>query len=57
VQQIERLHKELGHARMGLSVKVGNVSDAHVTRTLNCLKDQVFPAVRHLGEPARRAAE
>ena len=57
VKQIERLHKELGHARMGLSVKVGNISDAHVTRTLNYLKDQVFPATRHLGEGTQKAAE
>jgi len=57
VKQIERLHKELGHGRMGLSVKVGNVTDAHVTRTLNYLKDVVFPATRHLGEGSQKAAE
>ncbi|MSO66078.1 MAG: LLM class flavin-dependent oxidoreductase [Alphaproteobacteria bacterium] len=56
VRQIERVHQELGNGRIGLSVKVGNISDAHVTRTLDYLRDQVFPAVRHLGTPSPRRA-
>jgi alkanesulfonate monooxygenase SsuD/methylene tetrahydromethanopterin reductase-like flavin-dependent oxidoreductase (luciferase family) len=58
VQQIKRVHKELANGRLGLSIKVGNILDAHVTRTLDYLRDVVFPAVRHLGEgPSRAAAE
>jgi alkanesulfonate monooxygenase SsuD/methylene tetrahydromethanopterin reductase-like flavin-dependent oxidoreductase (luciferase family) len=50
VEQITRLHKELGMGRLGLTIKVGNIDDAHVTRTQDYLRDIVFPAVRHLGE-------
>jgi len=56
VQQIERVHRELGNARLGLSIKVGDISDAHVTRTLDYLRDIVFPATRHLGERSTKAA-
>jgi hypothetical protein len=50
VEQITRLHKELGNTRLGLSIKIGNISDEHVTRTQDYLRDIVFPATRHLGE-------
>jgi alkanesulfonate monooxygenase SsuD/methylene tetrahydromethanopterin reductase-like flavin-dependent oxidoreductase (luciferase family) len=51
VRQIERLYKELGTGRISLTIKIGNVPDWAVTRTLDLLRDHVFPAVRHLGEP------
>ncbi len=58
IQQIKRIHSELGNGRMNLSVKIGNIADHHVTRTLDYLRDIVFPAVRELGEdrdPAQAA--
>ncbi len=57
IEQIHTVHKELGNARIGLSVKIGNVPDAHVTRTLDYLRDEVFPATRHLGEEEAQAAQ
>ncbi|MBM3504034.1 MAG: LLM class flavin-dependent oxidoreductase [Alphaproteobacteria bacterium] len=53
VRQIERLHKDLGMGRLSLTIKVGNVPDWAVTRTMDLLRDEVFPAVRPLGEPMR----
>ena len=50
IAQMHRVHRELGNGRMNLSLKIGNISDAHVKRTMDYLRDQVFPAVRHLGE-------
>lgn len=58
IDQIKRIHSELGNGRMNLSIKIGNIDDAHVTRTLDYLRDAVFPAVKHLGEetdPAQAA--
>jgi len=58
IDQIRRIHGELGNGRMNLSVKIGNIADHHVTRTLDYLRDIVFPAVRSLGEdsdPAQAA--
>ena len=57
VEQITQLHKELGNNRLGLSIKIGNISDEHVKRTQDYLRDIVFPATRHLGEtdPAQAA--
>lgn len=57
IEQINTVHKELGNARIGLSIKIGNISDAHVTRTLDYLRDEVFPATRHLGETEVQAAQ
>ena len=51
IEQIEKVHKELGNGRIGLSIKIGNISDEHVRRTQDYLRDEVFPAVRHLGQP------
>jgi alkanesulfonate monooxygenase SsuD/methylene tetrahydromethanopterin reductase-like flavin-dependent oxidoreductase (luciferase family) len=51
IQQIEKVHSELGMGRLGLTIKIGNVSDEHVKRTQDYLRDEVFPAVRHLGQP------
>jgi len=58
IDQIRRIHGELGNGRMNLSVKIGNIADHHVTQTLDYLRDVVFPAVRPLGEdndPAQAA--
>ena len=58
IDQIKRVHSELGNGRMNLSIKIGNIADDHVTRTLDYLRDIVFPAVRSLGEdtdPAQAA--
>jgi hypothetical protein len=32
-----------------LSIKIGNVPDEKVDQTMRLLRDEVFPAVRHLG--------
>lgn len=55
ISQFERLYKELGVIRVGLVIKWGNVPDWHVTRTMDGLRDIVFPAVKHLGEDAAAA--
>jgi len=55
VEQITRIHSELGNGRLGLSIKIGNILDEHVTRTQDYLRDIVFPATRHLGETAQAA--
>ena len=49
IDQITRLHEEFGHGVTNLSVKIGNVPDESVRRTMELLRDEVFPAVRHLG--------
>ena len=46
VDQITRVKAELGHGFMNLSIKVGNIPDAAVIRTMDHLRDHVFPAVR-----------
>ncbi len=55
ISQFERLYKNLGVIRVGLVIKWGNVPDWHVTRTMDGLRDIVFPAVKHLGEDAAAA--
>ena len=49
IQQITRLYDEFGHGMTNLSIKIGNVPDEKVTQTMHLLRDEVFPAVRHLG--------
>ena len=56
VEQITRLHEEFGHGVTNLSVKIGNVPDESVRRTMELLRDEVFPAVRHLGAAEAVAA-
>ncbi len=56
IDQITNAYKELGMGRLGMTIKVGNVADEHVTRTQDYLRDIVIPAVRHLGEPEDPAA-
>ena len=50
IEQIQKAHKELGHGRMNITLKVGNIPDELVTRSMKYLKDTVFPAVKNLGE-------
>ena len=50
IEQIHRVQRELGHARMNVTLKMGNVPDEFVTRSMGYMRDVVFPAVRHLGE-------
>lgn len=49
IEQITRLHAEFGHGLTNLSIKIGNVPDEKVDQTMRFLRDEVFPAVRHLG--------
>lgn len=49
IEQITRLHDEFGHGLQNLSIKIGNIPDEKVTQTMELLRDEVFPAVRHLG--------
>jgi alkanesulfonate monooxygenase SsuD/methylene tetrahydromethanopterin reductase-like flavin-dependent oxidoreductase (luciferase family) len=56
VEQIKKMHAILDHGHMNLIVKVGNMDDDFVFRSMALLKE-VFPQVRHLGEdPAASAA-
>lgn len=62
VEQIKRMHRELNHGHMNLIVKVGNMADGFVLRSMKLLKDHVFPEVRDLspsshGVVGRTAAE
>lgn len=56
IQQITRLYEEFGHGVTNLSIKIGNVPDAKVRQTLELLRDEVIPAVRHLGKEEGVAA-
>jgi alkanesulfonate monooxygenase SsuD/methylene tetrahydromethanopterin reductase-like flavin-dependent oxidoreductase (luciferase family) len=49
VQQIRRLHEELGHGLMQLNFKVGTVPNDVVTRGMTLFKEQILPQVRDLG--------
>jgi alkanesulfonate monooxygenase SsuD/methylene tetrahydromethanopterin reductase-like flavin-dependent oxidoreductase (luciferase family) len=49
IEQITRLHDEFGHGLQNLSIKIGNIPDEKVVQTMELLRDEVFPAVRHLG--------
>ncbi len=57
IEQITRLHREFGHGVTNLSVKIGNIPDESVHRTMSLLRDEVFPVVRKLGSEQRAAAE
>ena len=56
VEQITRLYQEFGHGVTNLSIKIGNIPDEKVNQTLRLLRDEVIPAVRHLGEEQGVAA-
>ena len=62
VEQIRRMHRELNHGHMNLIVKIGNMPDAFVRRSMTLLKEGVFPEVKNLSPEAigmvgRTAAE
>lgn len=55
IRQLTRLHEEFGHGLTNLSIKIGNVPDEKVRQTMQLLRDEVFPAVRHLGVSESKA--
>ena len=57
VDQIERMYAALGHGHMNLIVKVGNMPDEFVLRSMKLLGDHVFPKVKGLGRTEEIAAE
>ncbi len=57
IEQISRLHAEFGHGLQNLSIKIGNIPDDKVRQTMELLRDEVFPAVRHLGAPESPVGE
>jgi alkanesulfonate monooxygenase SsuD/methylene tetrahydromethanopterin reductase-like flavin-dependent oxidoreductase (luciferase family) len=48
VQQIRRIHAELGNGIFNFTMKVGDLSDAMVRRGMELFRDRVLPHVRHL---------
>ena len=56
IEQLTRLYEEFGHGVTNLSIKIGNVPDEKVYQTLRLLRDEVFPATRHLGKEEGVAA-
>ena len=48
VDQIKRIHRELNHGHMNLIVKIGNMPDDFVLRSMTLLKERVFPQVHDL---------
>jgi len=52
VQQINRMYDEVGAGILTMACKIGNTPNGAVRRTMELLRDEVFPKVRHLGEPA-----
>jgi alkanesulfonate monooxygenase SsuD/methylene tetrahydromethanopterin reductase-like flavin-dependent oxidoreductase (luciferase family) len=57
VDQIKRMHAALNHGHMNLIVKVGNMPDDFVLRSMKLLGDHVFPEVKALGKTDGIAAE
>ena len=48
VQQIRRIHSELGNGIFNFTMKVGDLPDAVVRRGMELFRDRVAPHVRHL---------
>ena len=48
VQQIRRIHAELGNGIFNFTMKVGDLPDAAVRRGMELFRDRVLPHVRHL---------
>jgi alkanesulfonate monooxygenase SsuD/methylene tetrahydromethanopterin reductase-like flavin-dependent oxidoreductase (luciferase family) len=57
IDQINRMHAALNHGHMNLIVKVGNMSDDFVLRSMKLLGQHVFPEVKKLGKTEKVAAE
>ena len=56
IEQFTRLHEEFGHGVTNMTIKIGNVPDEKVRQSMELLRDEVFPAIRHLGESEEVAA-
>ena len=56
VDQIKRMHAALNHGHMNLIVKVGNMPDDFVLRSMKLLGEHVFPEVKHLGRTTETVA-
>lgn len=48
VEQVKYLHRELGHGVMNINMKIGNISNAAVRRSMKLWGEHVAPAVRDL---------
>ncbi len=48
IDSIKYLKKELGHGTMSLSMKIGNLPNAAITRSLEKFRDHVHPEVKNL---------
>jgi alkanesulfonate monooxygenase SsuD/methylene tetrahydromethanopterin reductase-like flavin-dependent oxidoreductase (luciferase family) len=48
VQQIRRIHAELGNGVFNFTMKVGDLPDTVVRRGMELFRDRVLPHVRHL---------
>lgn len=57
VEQIRRMYAELRHGHMNLIIKIGNMPDEFVMRSMRLIGESVLPHVRDLGtEASERAA-
>lgn len=56
VDQIKRMYAALNHGHMNLIVKVGNMSDDFVLRSMKLLGTHVFPEVKALGKAEKGVA-
>ncbi len=50
VQQIKRVHSELGAGWININMKIGNVPNDVVKRSMELFRDHVLPHVRDLGD-------
>lgn len=48
VQQIKRIHAELGNGIFNFTMEVGDLPDATVRRGMELFRDRVLPHVSHL---------
>jgi len=48
VKQIRRIHGELGNGRINMNMKIGNMPDPVVRRSMELFRDRVLPEVRDL---------
>lgn len=56
VDQIRRMYAELGHGHMNLIIKIGNMPDDFVFRSMRLIGKSVLPYVRDLGSGASEKA-
>ena len=56
VKQIKRAQGELGMGWLNMNMKVGNMPNSAILKTMELFRDHVLPEVRHLGDaPSDRA--